>query len=235
MATIKFKSELPTWFLKKNRYSWLNKDTPIQHVADQLAIRVAAEHDIKAGKLDSEHLRDIYENKNAFSPCIAYGDSSPYHGEVIWPLSAGDVLLNARDICETNPDPFTVENLEIYRWSDSAINIYMAIEHATDAEILAELKRLLPGIRTKLGIVEPQKRNMGPRISKLKTGGIFECLDLSLWEMATGDTILGKVYSQVIKNQRYNEKRISDLKNEALEMLELRFTDQLNAEVNKKR
>ncbi|NRA60798.1 MAG: hypothetical protein HRU25_07770 [Psychrobium sp.] len=246
MAKIDDVNKLPKWFREdKGRYSWL-RDCSLSHLAGQWTIRVAAFQDLEEGKKNSEHLQHIYDNYGAFEDDDYF---PPYKGDVIWPLVSSDILLHAREISTLNPDPFDEDNVAIYQPREGSIIINIALADLTDTEVISQIQLLLDHVRPKLNIhgrnnvkekdVTPhkhkakKKKNMAPQIHKLRTGGIFECMDLFLWAEANGHEIKGDTFAVAVQPNRFDNKTISAQLAYAKEMVTERFTDLLELEIGK--
>ena len=233
MSKITNKADLPKWSTKDNRYSWL-KDASIQHLSNQWAMRVAAYRDIEEGILDSEHLSLIYNNYGAFEDSyFSESITTPqYKSDLIWPLASGDVLQHANKINAENPDVFAADNAKTFKTDEGGILVNIAMSDLTNKEILSELALLLNDIRPMFP-GPSANYNLKPQIYKLRKLAVFKFTDLFLWAASQGSTISAGTYVAVLNPDKYSPKQISDLLKQVKTMMSLRFTDQLELEINK--
>ena len=238
MERIADKNKLPKWFFEKDRYSWL-QDASLQHLAEQLTIRRSALFELKNGASNTEHMSLIENNYRAFESkkdisekkTHLKGVSNPLNTDVVQTISAGGVLLMAQCI---NPDILTSKKWHLdYSHCTEGFIAQLSIRDFTDAEIIDTLIKVLPIMRKKLEMPAPQHFRMDNQIQKLRTGGVFEYLDLFFWAAYNNKSIHNELYATVIKPGSYTSDYISNkLKVNAEAMLTLRFSDLLEMKID---
>ena len=238
MKIISDRKDLPKWFFEKDRYSWL-KDASIQLLEQEWDRRYAAYVAYKSGTLkEAENsggmVASIYAE--AVTPCLKNEEVNlPLRTGLIDCLETGDLLLRTIGLTHSGK---TLDELLLAPLDPVTDGVLLEIllDEITDAEILQALEVLLPRIRKKLKKPEPsinkEKKpttyNMGPRINKLRTKGVFEFTDLYLWSKYNDKSISNPLYAAIIKPGLYSDKKISKLKTEITDtLLQPRFLELL--------
>lgn len=237
MEKITCTTKLPKWFLQEDRYSRF-ETASLSYLASELLLRRRVNSEIDQGIIGSIEQQELFSAREPFQnedPELleaAFRHHEP-DCESIQLLNAGSLLLLAKEQYVVSANPFSKvnkENFDVYYGEGCAVGLGLA--YATDSEILKELKALLPKVRERLKIYEPDRHHMNRRIAGLREGGVFECIDLELWAKANGISIHHDVYASAIKRGTFSHKNIPDLVKRAKVAVTIDFSDQLEKHLN---
>lgn len=203
---IKQLNKLAKWY-KPERYEWV-RNASLERIRDELTTRRCAYHELNN---DKEHYYDCVKELFAsgdtaeINPKIRSNDQSDtldYDDSLIkelfktdvYPISKSDVLVQAHlnkqyggDI-----DPFSLTNRHDFKIGENEeLWLNLPITHMNDTDILNEVARLLKVLRNPLPTLP--KFKIKSQLSRLQRGGIFEYLDLSIWEEYNGYSITGAI------------------------------------------
>jgi hypothetical protein len=227
MTTITDKKDLPNWFFKKDRYSWLETASLHQIAAEWdkrcCANREYCELEVQVGEINSiemavicEDMQPIPNNEEPYSPVTC---------PLVNKLETGDLIFRTFDLSRSVNDMFDLRHSKLPDVS-KGVMFELLIDEATDNEILSALQVLLPNIRKELKKPEPAAYEMNPRIAQLRNQGLFELTDLILWAKFKRKKISNKLLAAIIKSGMHTDREISDFKSKKIEyMLTPRFMD----------
>lgn len=239
--SVKKLKKLAPWYTKERYKNF--KNAPLTFILDQLSIRRGILNSLET---DSIFQLDIDEWLSV--PSLRKSEYKPITplDENVWPLSVKSVfqmnaLLKSKEI-----DSFS----EVYKtdvihdiWGDKRTFIGLDLEHATDLEIIEEVKRFLIKTRIKLDAPDPKYSNKRNRkfldlINIFYSRGVWEFIDLDLWARLNGHTFTDDFLANIIETDEYatNEKKghtaksISDqLRNKHVQIaLSFDFSEQLS-------
>jgi len=203
---IKQLNKLANWY-KPQRYEWV-RNASLERIRDELTARRCAYHELNN---DKEHYYDCVKELfvsgdiTEVNPQISANDqkgTSDYDNSHIkelfktnvYPISKSDILIQAHlnkqyggDI-----DPFSLTNRHDFNIGvNEEFWLNLPISNMNDTDILSEVSRLLKVLRKPLPTLP--KFKIKSQLSRLQRGGIFEYLDLSIWEQYNGYSITGAI------------------------------------------
>jgi hypothetical protein len=110
--------------------------------------------------------------------------------------------------------------------------ISINLSHSSDDEIVRELKRLLPEIRSALAIDNPNRYNTYEKHDNLFNCGVFEYLDLTMWAKLNEHDIRPDFLSKIISNGKFTAKEIGGkVKRNSQNVMSFEYLEQLSVDI----
>ena len=247
--------ELPKWFTK-DKYLKLKKSS-INVIDDELALRRQLDQESREGNFELTEYKELFEGQSyLFQEQIANNYEFP--DENVRALSTFDVIhmysnlqKNGVDLSlsrESFDNSESLNNLckpihltSAVQANDSidgtGLFIGVSLSHATNAEILEEVARLLNKTRKELyqnkslNRKSPSRFNLQEMYDNLFYWPVFEYIDLSIWARTKGIRLSRTYYREAFDSLRYKKfepHQISgSIKRNAEHAISFEFAEQL--------
>jgi hypothetical protein len=206
IESVKELKRLAHWFYGGERYTHF-KNAPLEFIVDELSKRRCIRHAIDTKAVNQVDIDDWLSSEKSNEVYEKSADQN------IVPLYASSLGMT---------------NLEMVG-SDYTAYVGLALEHATDEEILKELKQYLIRVRDELSIPEPKRnRKVISKVKSFTARGLWQFIDLTLWAELYGYSFTDD-FLVVVIGIGHTPKTISDqLRNDYMkEALSYEFSEQL--------
>lgn len=224
-------TKLAKWY-KPSRYLDIKKAST-QHIANELFARYAVWVNLQNGVQSCGEYDELFSERATFNNEPEFPDCDD---ENVKPLSSIAVQFMAEHIKNKKNIEFTeyheVGGSTSLAFDGEGFCAGISLSYATDNEILEELKRLLPKMRTQLNIKQPARFRTFEKFENLFSCGVFEYLDLVMWAKLNGHKIYPDFLSKVIRNGKFEPEVIrGKVKRNSEHVMSFDYQEQLRAEI----
>jgi len=237
MSKIDDVRQLPKWAREPDRY-YHYKDAPLFLIYEELKGRSCLLHYIAKDKMsDVEDLANFFVSEMAFTP-VAKDDFGSQNQELVDAPSLEPLHVWAAAALGYNAHKASegLQNQPIHKTTVGIPGeLYLSIDlTASDREIMAELKSKLSVFREEAGYPNLKSGfNYKATLNKLASYGVYEELDLQIWEQLTGNTVSDAVRARVIRSGSFITNEIQEkTKPLAARSIERDFMAMINRELH---
>lgn len=226
--------KLIPWFTK-SRYSDI-KNASDKAIYEELHARFMVHHTFAREDIRLDYQNKLFCERNPLdtNECIEYDN------ENVTPLHPFEIATMASQlkVCFDDTENYAYlhqfNNIQQNAFDGKGFCVGISLSHATDKQIIQELKVLLKNLRNILDVPEPKRHTAAQNLNrrKLFTHSVFEYLDLTLWGKANGFSITPSLVADMLPHKQvtYDDVRKKTLPF-AEKALTFEFLEQFKADI----